>query len=45
MLTNGTFLLFIVTLILSGALALIEIIRKKNPELAKAIESLSSFAG
>ena len=45
MLGGGIFYLFLATLIISGALALVEIIRKKNPDAAKGIEALSSFSG
>lgn len=42
---GGTFWLFIISLALVGALALVEIIRKKNSQAAEAVEKLSSFSG
>jgi hypothetical protein len=43
--SGGLSWFFIIALIISGLLALIEVIRKKNPQAAASIEKVSSFGG
>ena len=42
---GGLYWIFCFALLFSGLLALIEIIKKKNPQAAEAIEKVSGYAG